>query len=102
MSNETSPKSDESDFIRKVKKDLHIYNNLNFILEKIRKEKHFSRIKEIYLNIFSSELTFTLKSRITRTAQYKKNKGQVRHQEGAGQQSLYFQGELEADYYEDR
>jgi hypothetical protein len=61
--NKNQVKESEDDiFLRKVKKDLNIFNNLNFILEKIKKEGHFKTIKQIYLSIFSSELTFTLRS----------------------------------------
>lgn len=50
-------------FVLKIQKDLKIFNNLTFILDKLQKEGLFGNIKDIINRIFEKELKFTLESK---------------------------------------
>lgn len=54
-------KSPEKSFFQKMQEEVKILANINFILEKLKKEGYFGEIQSVFHKILNNEIIFAIK-----------------------------------------
>lgn len=54
-------KSNDKSFFQKMQEEVKILANINFILEKLKKERYFEEIQSVFHKILNNEIIFAIK-----------------------------------------
>ena len=87
-----------TDFTKKVKEELRVFNNFSAILDKADNDGYIKLILESLSEIFNNELNFAIKGNLTRAPKTQRKEENAKPQETRRNEHLYIQGEYQTDH----
>lgn len=87
-----------SDFTKKVKEELRVFNNFSAILDKADNDGYIKMILDSLNEIFNNELNFAIKGKLSRAPKTQRKEEDAKFEKTGRNQYLHIQGKYKTNH----